>query len=286
MRHSISHLKEHGPRALKSRGLALLRKPKTEGNVVILHNGRSGSTLLGQMLDQHPEIFWDGETYEKQLHKRQAKSTLGFEDMWGLIDDRAALAELRTRMRRRAGGRIFGTELQDYHPQMMGTEIEPYLDKMQRLGFTKFVYLQRNYLRKIVSAATATKTGSFHVKAGRRSSATRIRLNPRRLYIGHRHTTLLDVMREYRAFHRRTISALGRDQVLELSYEKDIENDPGVAASKVFNHIDVEPIEPEVTLSKTTSKDLSNVVENFDEILEVVEQSEFSDQIAPFVQRG
>ena len=29
----------------------------------MFHIGRSGSTVLGKMLDEHPEIAWDGEVY-------------------------------------------------------------------------------------------------------------------------------------------------------------------------------------------------------------------------------
>ncbi len=248
----------------------------------MLHNGRSGSTLLGNMLDQHEEIFWDGETFEKKLHKKSARSGIGFAELWGEIGEQSAFDDLKKRMRQRAAGRIFGTELQDYHTRMMGSSIESYLDRLRHLGFTKFVFLERNYLRKIVSHVIATEKRSFHVAANKRAAPARIHLNPDRLYIGHRHTTLLDVMREYQEFRQRTIEHLKQDNVLFLSYEHDIEGDPQAATSKIFKYIGVRPIRPEVTLGKTTDRDLHSVVENFDEVLEFVSKSEFSEQIKPF----
>ena len=38
---------------------------KRPGVVVMLHIGRCGSTVLANMLDQNPNIFWDGKTARK-----------------------------------------------------------------------------------------------------------------------------------------------------------------------------------------------------------------------------
>jgi hypothetical protein len=46
----------------------MLLKPLLErmrpGNVMMFHAGRSGSTVLGDLLGQHPRVFWDSEIFQ------------------------------------------------------------------------------------------------------------------------------------------------------------------------------------------------------------------------------
>ena len=61
----------------KIRGIIWSTFPKVflskskKGNIVLFHIGRSGSTLLGDMLNQNPHIYWDGEVYNNILKKHQ-----------------------------------------------------------------------------------------------------------------------------------------------------------------------------------------------------------------------
>jgi len=44
---------------------------QTSGNVVMLHSGRVGSTVVAKMLDHHPRLRWEGEIFE---HLSQLKT--------------------------------------------------------------------------------------------------------------------------------------------------------------------------------------------------------------------
>lgn len=270
---AISRLINRGPRAVKARLRSLLKEPPPSGHVLMLHNGRSGSTLLGDMLDQHPAVFWDGETIEKKLHRLHGQKGLGFEELWGEMKLADGVGEVRRRMRTRAGGRLFGSEVQDYHPLMLGSDIRTYIRQMRRLGFTRFVYLERNYIRKIVSHAVATKRETFHVGQGENPGRTRVRINPDRLYIGHRFTTLNKALRQYQQFRNEALDELRNDAVLNLSYEQDIQANPQVAAKKMCAFLDLPPHEPEIKFGKTTNRPLEDVIENFDEIASTIEQA-------------
>ena len=39
-------------------------KPKQSKNIAMFHAGRSGSTVLGDLLNQNPQIFWDSEIFQ------------------------------------------------------------------------------------------------------------------------------------------------------------------------------------------------------------------------------
>lgn len=276
---SLERLRERGPRAVKARASSLFTRPRKSGHVLMLHNGRSGSTLLGDMLDQHPDIFWDGETIEKKLHRMEYRSGLGFENLWGAIDLDEGAKEVEKRLRTRAADKIFGSEVQDYHVLMMGTDIRNYIRRMKSLGFTRFVFLDRNYLRKVVSSIVATKRNRFHVGSEAKPKVTTVRIDPERVYIGHRRTTLLGVLRQFSKFRQDALAELRGDQVLTLRYEEDIASDPAAAARKVCDFLGLEPHAPAVHFGKTTDAPLSRIVENYDEFRSVVLNSEFAHEL-------
>ena len=51
-------------RALIKRALSHVLNPFRPGNILIIHIGRCGSTVLGKMLNEHPMIYWASELYE------------------------------------------------------------------------------------------------------------------------------------------------------------------------------------------------------------------------------
>jgi len=112
----------------------------------MLHNGRSGSTLLGDMMDQNQDVFWDGETLEKKLHRIEGRRKCGFSELYGAFNLTDGVDEIIHRMNRRAAGRVFGTELQDYHVEIMKTDTEIYLNRLKDVGFDHFIFLERNYI--------------------------------------------------------------------------------------------------------------------------------------------
>ena len=275
----IDRLVRRAPRALGARLRSMVMRPQDTGHVLMLHNGRSGSTLLGDMLDQHPAIFWDGETIEKKLHRLQAYKGVGFEELWGSMDLAAGIGELRRRMCERSGGKLFGSEVQDYHPLMLGCDIRSYLREARRLGFTRFIFLERNYVRKIVSHLVATERETFHVQRHIRPPKTHVRIDPNRLYLGHRFTTLDKALRQYRRFREEALEELKNDAVLHLSYEEDIQNDPQVALRKACNFLDLPVHRPAVRFGKTTNRPLRDVIENFREFELAVEQAGFAAEL-------
>lgn len=275
----FERIRSRGPRALSALARSMFQSPPSKGHVLMLHNGRSGSTLLGDMLDQHDEIFWDGETIEKQLHRIEARRQVGFENLWGEIDLDRGVEEIAERMRKRAGGKIFGTEVQDYHVLMMGTDIRQFIRRLKALGFTRFVFLERNYMRKIASTVVATKRGKFHLKSGQRLKRTKVRINPERVYIGHRFRTLKQVLNQYRDFRTAALDELRHDKLLHLQYEKDIKFGPEVAARRACEFLDLPLHEPDINFRKTTNVPLGDVIENIEEVQEAFVEHGYETEI-------
>lgn len=245
----------------------------------MLHNGRSGSTLLGDMLDQHKDIYWDGETFEKQLHRLHASTNIDFPNLYGRISTEDALTEVQGRLLGRAGNRIFGTEIQDYQVKMMGASLPDYIGALRELGFNRFLFLQRNYLRKIASHMVATARNQHHVGTQTTVKTHRIKIEPGKMYLGHRFTTLLDALAQYKEFADQIRANCAPEELLEIRYEHDLQDDPRIAARKVTDFLGLPPHTPKVKFGKTTTANLADVVENYDEVVEILSNSPFADQL-------
>jgi hypothetical protein len=85
------------PRARRAAG------PSTR--IAMIHHGRCGSQVLGDLLDQHSRICWEGELFEPLSHKLPKRP----------------MPHLRQHLRacRKA---MFGFETKHYHPDLMGVE--------------------------------------------------------------------------------------------------------------------------------------------------------------------
>lgn len=241
---------------------------RSEGHVLVLHTGRSGSTLLGDMLDQHPDVFWDGEVLEKMLHRLARKQSVGIDALFGTLTAEQAFDEITTRQRWFAGGKVFGIEIQDYHLDFFGIDIATLVARLRPLGFTRFVILdRRDQLRKVTSHVLAQERGFHHLSAPRADLKKRVHLSIDRIYAGHRFRSLDDVLESYSEFFVNAREELRDDGVLQLEYETHVESDPLNAYALICRHIGVEPQAPEIKFVKTAPQPLSELLENHDEVV-------------------
>ncbi len=263
----IRHFREFGGRALRYRLRALLTSRPREGHVLMVHTGRAGSTVLAKMLDQHSRICWDGEIFEKQLHRIAEVENCKFNSFYGrfALDD--LVLEFERRMKLLCGSRIFGAEIQDYHLEMVGGSLSDLIARLRLLGFTRFIVLERsNTLRRVVSSVVATQRSTFHVAKSEKVQNPTVSIDPDRVYLCHRYTRLVDSLDASRRFLDDARAQLRNEPLLELYYERDIEEDPRKAHEMICRFLDLAPEESEVTLGRTTPQPLHATLENYDEI--------------------
>jgi len=80
-----------------------------QDDVVMFHSGRSGSRVIGDLLDQHPRIYWDREVYHPVTRGR----ALGAEPMRFL-----------SKRMRRAGECYYGCEIKPVHIHLLRLPLE------------------------------------------------------------------------------------------------------------------------------------------------------------------
>jgi hypothetical protein len=240
--------------------------PRARKRSVMFHVGRSGSGVLGDMLNQHPDLLWENELYEKMLtayERHYGPFDVG--DPRCPIDPLLAVRQCLAR----TDDNLYGLEVKFFHLKHCRIALAGYIDWLERFGFDGWIVLKRrNLLRVVTSAAIGGQLGAYHAREGGASyPKTRLRLDPGRVYIDRQPRTLLQCLDEYSANFRQLDALLAGRGCLQLVYEDDIEQDPSVAYRKIADYLGLPPAEtPAVRLRKTNPYPLAEMIENLDEV--------------------
>lgn len=231
------------------------------GHVVMIHIGRSGSTVVGDLLNQHPRIIWDGEVYQRIFEARQRAD--------GSLPPIADIDPVAF-VRRRSGkafGAWYGFEAKFFHLRALGAELPDYLDALEaQLPNLQFVVLERrNRLRTIVSAIAARETGRYHIPVGAAPIRNRVRIDPGSVPFNRTSAPLRDVLEQFDRDFSALFARLRDRRHLHLTYEEDVQHDPKEAYRRICDHLGVVPMRrPRIRYRRTNPAPLSELVSNVD----------------------
>jgi hypothetical protein len=241
----------------------------------MFHIGRSGSTVVADLLAQHAEMQWGREIYTEETNSRKAAMKTIGAGADQLLDDPVRVLEQRL-----AGARKpwYGFEVKFYHLRRLHFGLGDFIDALDRLGFDKQIVLVRhNFLRKIVSSVIASRTGVWHLRAeGERTLPQPLHLDPADISLDGRRQSLLAFLNEYANDFRLLKGLVPAASSLWLSYEDDVQQDPRRAYRKIVDHIGIAPLDVTVRLRRINPQPLSELVENIDEVRTYLAGTEFS----------
>jgi hypothetical protein len=225
-------------------------------NVAMLHPGRCGSTVVAKMLDDHPDIHWPGEIFER-MDRRYPKGTSARSIISNsMYSSRSPFYGFETKY-------LTGQHLSE---GAVDLSLEEYVALLREMRFTKFIVLRRaNHLRKAVSAEIGRRDRRWHVRK-ERGKPDKVLLDLERFRIGSMSAPLLEVFRQIDERYDHLQRLLRSDEVLNLSYEEDILGDPTVAYRKACHFMGVTPASPEVRLTRTNPFPPEELIENFAEV--------------------
>ena len=228
-----------------------MSEAQTRQLVATFHIGRSGSTVLGDLLNQNPAVRWLGEIQEwPEFRQQSAPPGPGSE----------LLRRLRTRLPA-AHEPFVGVEAKFFHLHDHGIALETFLAELSHEAPCHFVVLRRkNYLRKIVSSLAARQRGQWFARPGVPLAPVSISLDPDRVCIDGDAQPLLAYLQDWDAAFDQLNAALRGGRVLKLTYEDDIERDPLVAYRKACAHLGIPEGSPEVRYTRTTGQPLAELV--------------------------
>lgn len=228
--------------------------------VIMTHLGRSGSTVIAEMLKQHPNIAWFDEFFTK-LQNEHSDFNLTVQEMLALIGKEVDLKDQSNIV-------YFGHEIKPINFfKNHGCNISDYLEaSADHDKFTHVFLRRRNILRRICSAIKASQTGVYHT------------LNDGKGYVSSRYyidfENLIDYDSGQKAGNFRELidMAIGfEDEIikiyknnnikyLEIFYEESIEKDPSCAYKKIVNYLGIQEHAATVYFKKTTGDLRSEII--------------------------
>lgn len=228
------------------------------GHAMMFHVGRSGSTILGDMLGQHPQIQWDGEIYHRALRDWRRSGRGAAPRPSDALDLLAQRIAARTRP-------IYGFEAIFFHLRSYRITLRQFLDAARGAGVGRFIILQRrNTLRTVVSGALAYQGRRWHLSADDQAKPQRVALKG--VGAGPGKGALFGLLQSYERSFGRLEALLAERERLTLYYEDDILPGPPKAYRRACEFLGVEPGEPTINFGRTTPFPLEQVVANMDEL--------------------
>ena len=260
---------------LTRRFFSPILSPFCRGKVAMFHIGRSGSTVMDDMLSQHPYIYWDGEVYEKVFKslERSGKTVqVGYQSP--AIDP--VNNTLRKRMRR-SGKDFYGFEVKFFHLRLLGISLPDYIENLCSLGFSRFIVLKRkNYLKKIVSSLISHKTKQFYMWDTGEVALHQIDLDINNIEIDRDAKPLLEFLQDYDERFVSLDKILESRATLKLTYEDDVLPDPRLGYEKICNFLNIVPKEPKVRLVKMNPYKLNELIGNFEDVKRALHETPFA----------
>jgi len=219
-----------------------------DSKFLIYTRGRTGSTVLTDLLNCHPDIFCDVEIFNFLYSGSKVK----FPEMY-----------IRSCSKRasRHGKSVYGfkvkiAQLRYEHEYENYDEI---LSNLFKDGY-KFIYLKRdNYFRHKLSNIISAETKIFHLKNGDKNSVAKVKVDCEQLIEGIEYG---EIVNETEAENLRNIDHI------TITYEDDIiENSSHQeTADKIFRYLGLKTVKVKTDLKRIVPEDLKEVILNYDEV--------------------
>jgi hypothetical protein len=239
---------------------------RRRGNAVMFHTGRSGSSVVADLLGRHPDIHWDGELFNYDVTFWRKRP-------------RQRLMEARKRIGRRityANVPFYGFEVLPTHLRAGQIKTREFIATLEDFGVGHFILLERrNVLRKIVSSLVARERGRWRLKSGETAPLTRVHIDTENLRLASV-KPLVDHIREFEN-DCESLRAILRDRrTLHLVYEEDVAEDPRRAYRSICDFLGVPHVELPVRHERATPQPLREVIQNLDDVERAIVDTQFA----------
>ena len=210
---------------------------------LVISRARSGTTLLSDLLDHHPDVQCDTEVLRNNMLSPATHLDL---------------------LARRSPATAYGAKILSYQMVQIHRMRDPvgFLTNLTGKGFS-FIHLERDTFAQTLSLTLAQKSNNFHSRKAR-ANREKITLDVED-FIGSLEWN--DLLLRYERFCLQDIPHL------HLSYETDLLSPEAQAATtnRIFDWIGVPPYQVTSDLKKMLPKDPSNILANYDTIVQTLQ---------------
>jgi hypothetical protein len=226
-------------------------------NIVMIHLGRCGSTALAHHLQQHPELKWAGEIIEHENEKHAALNKI----------NQFVTNSIR---------KYSGIEIKPFHLRSCRIPPQEFLDFLKKKQFSKIIFLTRkNLLRIIISGTVSRQTKVWHIQNSNNQKLHQIYLDPNSIMVRGNFYKLLDVLSMLEKDILDMEELLKKQKILRLYYEEHVSMSPVIGFKKICEYIGVPFVENSISLVKTNPFPLQEIITNFSEIKEHLDNTRF-----------
>ena len=251
--------------------LASAIRPPASSNV-LLHAGRSGSTVLNRLLNQHPKIHFEGEVlgsrYNYHFHQAPATMPIRTYDVGSSIRRRWW----------RSHRNHYRVEVKMLDLPVHGRRtLEAAASLLKSCGSRLIVIRRRNVLRRFISAIRPELTGSaWHQSVSEVSDSPKVQIDLDRPWASRYPDKDIEGILQQEDDALTSLGALAREAALDLWFEDHIRDDPTVGYTAICETIGVEPVSVTNIIQRTNPGPISSIVENAEELRERLEGSRWA----------
>lgn len=236
--------------------------------VVNWHLGRCGSSVLGSLLDQHPDVDYGNELFSQYMPRRRGDRVLP--SIEEVVEDSVR--------RSKCGVHMF--EVKHLPAQNLGLypslNVAYWLQTFRGLGYHSHILLhRRNGLRRMLSHVRAAENRIYvaSVQSQDRQSSPKLILPLECIRHGFEVRSLLQWLKEYergwqqmQVLLRQCADESSAFRWLSLTYEDDLEQSPLDGYRRVCAFLELPAFEPNLYYRKINPGSLSELIDNWDEI--------------------
>lgn len=232
-----------------------------EKKFLIYTRGRTGSTVLTDLLNCHPDIFCDYEILNLENTKTRIKYPLQF------IDSCSKRATMK-------GKSVYGfkVKIEQFRDDQKIFDIDTLFKKLQNNDW-KFIYLKRsNSLQHKISGIISKDTKVFHVKKSEEFQHGKVKIDCQ---------LLLDILNWGEELERMEEENLKTIPHLRITYEEDLLDNSvhQQTANKVFRFLNIKEFPVHTKLKKIIPLDLKEIILNYDEMCEFLKDTKFREYL-------
>lgn len=228
--------------------LSAMLKPRNRDvkKFLIIARARSGSTLLTELLNNHPDVVCDREVLVKKV--------------------KAPVAYLEN-LARKSTAKAYGAKLLSYQMVLVQDFHDPkgFLTQLQDRDY-KFIHLKRDTFAQTVSLTRAQASGLYHMRDAK-TDAKRQAAIEREEFV--RRLQWNAKLAEYEEHCLQGFTAL------DVTYETDLLDSATQqpTADRVFNYLGLPSANVGVRLKKVLPSDPRSALENYSEIADAVAEA-------------
>ena len=263
----INHLKKVGAQAYYEKGArqawAIIKiisrtllnwQHNPEQKFIIFGQGRTGSTLLLQLVNCSENVYCDGEIYSTEFPFR----------IWRKGLAKKLYLKIRSKAYR---AKIYGCRIKIYdlyrHQSMSTDESIAFINTLAKDGW-KIIHLTRtNKFRQCLSSLVAEERNVYHFRDKRTATRQKVTIKTEEI---HERIKLLHI------FDQQEHDSLKDISFLSVNYEEDLENQNNHQATlnKICAFLNIPEVETKIQLTRTSAKTLESYIENHEAVKSVL----------------